>query len=155
MSVNGVAFGNGSTFTDKTTNATYSSKWKSSTTLKATGGKYTFKFNTAKNTLTIEYLAPSKASIVGDINLDLQATKDANVYSASVKLNKGNYEFRVMIRMFVIVAVTHTGTLQSEASSAQSGRVRQRLQHQAVHIHSAMILIQTSLQYHIFLQEQK
>lgn len=96
MSVNGVAFGNGSTFTDKTTNATYSSKWKSSTTLKATGGKYTFKFNTAKNTLTIEYLAPSKASIVGDINLDLQATKDANVYSASVKLNKGNYEFRVM-----------------------------------------------------------
>lgn len=96
MSVNGVAFGNGSTFTDKTTNATYNSKWTSSTTLKATGGKYTFKFNTAKNTLTIEYLAPSKASIVGDINLDLQATKDASVYSASVKLNKGNYEFRVM-----------------------------------------------------------
>ena len=96
MNVNGVAFGNGSTFTDKTTNATYSSKWSSSSTLKATGGKYTFKFNTAKNTLTIEYLAPSKASIVGDINLDLQATKDANVYSASVKLNKGNYEFRVM-----------------------------------------------------------
>ena len=96
MNVNGVAFGNGSTFTDKTTNATYSSKWTSSTTLKATGGKYTFKFNTAKNTLTIEYLAPSKASIVGDINLDLQATKDANVYSASVKLDKGNYEFRVM-----------------------------------------------------------
>ena len=96
MSVNGVAFGNGSTFTDKTTNAKYNSKWTGSTTLKATGGKYTFKFNTAKNTLTIEYLAPSKASIVGDINLDLQATKDANVYSASVKLNKGNYEFRVM-----------------------------------------------------------
>lgn len=96
MSVNGVAFGNGSTFTDKTTNAKYNSKWTSSTTLKATGGKYTFKFNTAKNTLTIEYLAPSKASIVGDINLDLQATKDANVYSASVKLNKGDYEFRVM-----------------------------------------------------------
>ena len=96
MSVNGVAFGNGSTFTDKTTNAKYNSKWTSSTTLKATGGKYTFKFNTAKNTLTIEYLAPSKASIVGDFNLDLQATKDANVYSASVKLNKGNYEFRVM-----------------------------------------------------------
>lgn len=96
MSVNGVAFGNGSTFTDKTTNAKYNSKWTSSTTLKATGGKYTFKFNTAKNTLTIEYFAPSKASIVGDINLDLQATKDANVYSASVKLNKGNYEFRVM-----------------------------------------------------------
>lgn len=96
MSVNGVAFGNGSTFTDKTTNAKYNSKWTSSTTLKATGGKYTFKFNTAKNTLTIEYFAPSKASIVGEINLDLQATKDANVYSASVKLNKGNYEFRVM-----------------------------------------------------------
>lgn len=96
MNVNGVAFGNGSTFTDKTTNATYSSKWTSSSTLKATGGKYTFKFNTAKNTLSIEYLAPSKASIVGDINLELQATKDANVYSASVKLDKGNYEFRVM-----------------------------------------------------------
>lgn len=96
MNVNGVAFGNGSTFTDKTTNATYSSKWTSSSTLKASGGKYTFKFNTAKNTLSIEYLAPSKASIVGDINLELQATKDANVYSASVKLNKGNYEFRVM-----------------------------------------------------------
>ena len=96
MSVNGVAFGNGSTFTDKTTNAAYNSKWSSSSTLKASGGKYTFKFNTAKNTLSIEYLAPSKASIVGDINLELQATKDANVYSASVKLNKGNYEFRVM-----------------------------------------------------------
>ncbi len=96
MNVNGVAFGNGSTFTDKTTNTAYNSKWTRSSTLKATGGKYTFKFNTAKNTLTIEYLAPSKASIVGDINLDLQATKDANVYSASVKLDKGNYEFRVM-----------------------------------------------------------
>lgn len=96
MNVNGVAFGNGSTFTDKTTNATYNSKWSSSSTLKASGGKYTFKFNTAKNTLSIEYLAPSKASIVGDINLELQATKDANVYSASVKLDKGNYEFRVM-----------------------------------------------------------
>lgn len=96
MNVNGVAFGNGSTFTDKTTNAAYNSKWSSSSTLKASGGKYTFKFNTAKNTLSIEYLAPSKASIVGDINLELQATKDANVYSASVKLNKGNYEFRVM-----------------------------------------------------------
>lgn len=96
MNVNGVAFGNGSTFTDKTTNAAYNSKWSSSSTLKASGGKYTFKFNTAKNTLSIEYLAPSKASIVGDINLELQATKDANVYSASVKLDKGNYEFRVM-----------------------------------------------------------
>ena len=93
---NGTTYCNGSTFTDSTTNAAYNAKWKSATTLVANGGTYTFKYNVSTNKLTIEYQAPSLAQIFGDINLDLQATKDANIYSAAVELESGSYDFRVM-----------------------------------------------------------
>ena len=92
----GTTYCNGAKFTDSTTNTAYSTKWTSFSTLNASGGKYTFKYNAVKNTLTIDYLAPSLASIVGDINLELQATKDANVFSSAIKLDAGNYDFRVM-----------------------------------------------------------
>lgn len=82
----GTTYCNGAKFTDSTTNTAYSTKWTSFSTLNASGGKYTFKYNAVKNTLTIDYLAPSLASIVGDINLELQATKDANVFSSAIKL---------------------------------------------------------------------
>ena len=93
---NGATYCNGSTFTDKTSNVAYSTKWKSATKLVANGGTYTFKYNVSTNKLTIEYQAPSLAQIFGDINLDLQATKDANIYSAAVELEAGSYNFRVM-----------------------------------------------------------
>lgn len=92
----GTTYCNGSTFTDKTKNSTYSSKWTSATTLVASGGTYTFKYDTTTNKLTIEYKAPSLAQIFGDINLDLEATKDANIYSAAIELEAGKYSFRVM-----------------------------------------------------------
>ena len=93
---NGATYCNGATFTDKTKNVAYSTKWKLATKLVASGGTYTFKYNVTTNKLTIEYQAPSLAQIFGDINLDLQATKDANIYSASVELEAGSYNFRVM-----------------------------------------------------------
>ena len=93
---NGATYCNGSTFTDKTSNVAYSTKWKAATKLVASGGTYTFKYNVSTNKLTIEYQAPSLAQIFGDINLDLQATKDANIYSAAVELEAGSYNFRVM-----------------------------------------------------------
>ena len=93
---NGATYCNGSTFTDKTSNVAYSTKWKAATKLVANGGTYTFKYNVSTNKLTIEYQAPSLAQIFGDINLDLQATKDANIYSAAVELEAGSYSFRVM-----------------------------------------------------------
>ena len=42
ISNDGVLYCNGSTFNDKTVNVAYNSRWKSSTTLKASGGKYIF-----------------------------------------------------------------------------------------------------------------
>ncbi|MCI6825225.1 MAG: hypothetical protein MR885_07660 [Ruminococcus bromii] len=93
---NGTTYCNGATFTDKTTNVAYSTKWKAATKLVANGGTYTFKYNVSTNKLTIEYQAPSLAQIFGDINLDLQATKDANIYSAAIDLKAGKYDFRVM-----------------------------------------------------------
>ena len=93
---NGATYCNGATFTDKTTNVAYSTKWKSATKLVANGGTYTFKYNVSTNKLSIEYQAPSLAQIFGDINLDLQATKDANIYSAAIDLKAGKYDFRVM-----------------------------------------------------------
>lgn len=92
----GTTYCNGSTFTDKTAGATYNSKWTSATTLKASGGTYTFKYDTTTNKLAIGYKAPSLAQIFGDINLDLEATKDANIYSAAIELEAGKYSFRVM-----------------------------------------------------------
>ncbi|MDY4712090.1 MAG: hypothetical protein SPC22_09060 [Ruminococcus bromii] len=93
---NGTTYCNGATFTDKTTNVAYSTKWKAATKLVANGGTYTFKYNVSTNKLSIEYQAPSLAQIFGDINLDLQATKDANIYSAAIDLKAGSYDFRVM-----------------------------------------------------------
>ena len=92
----GTTYCNGATFTDKTAGAIYNSKWTSATTLKASGGEYTFKYDTTTNKLIIEYKAPSRAQIFGDINLDLQATKDANIYSGKIELEAGKYSFRVM-----------------------------------------------------------
>lgn len=92
----GTTYCNGATFTDKTAGAIYNSKWTSVTTLKASGGAYTFKYDTTTNKLIIEYKAPSRAQIFGDINLDLEATKDANIYSGEIELEAGKYSFRVM-----------------------------------------------------------
>ena len=92
----GTTYCSGATFTDKTAGTIYNSKWTSATTLKASGGEYTFKYDTKTNKLMIEYKAPSLAQIFGDINLELQATKDANIYSGKIELEAGKYSFRVM-----------------------------------------------------------
>lgn len=96
ISNDGVLYCNGSTFNDKTVNVAYNSRWKSSTTLKASGGKYIFLYNSITNRLTIKYCPKLVTSIFGDINLELQETKDSGVYSASIELEQGTYSFRVM-----------------------------------------------------------
>lgn len=92
----GVQYCCGYTFTDMTKGCQYNSKWTKESILKASGGTYTFKYNTATNILVIDYRAPSLASLFGDINLELEATKDPNVYSSSIDLEAGSYIFRVM-----------------------------------------------------------
>lgn len=96
ISNDGVLYCNGSTFNDKTVNVAYNSRWKSATTLKASGGKYTFLYNSSTNRLTIKYCPKLTTSIFGDINLELKETKDSSVYSASIELEKGTHSFRVM-----------------------------------------------------------
>ncbi|MEE0264557.1 MAG: hypothetical protein UD936_02925, partial [Acutalibacteraceae bacterium] len=90
----GTEMGFGQTFTNTASNLKYSSSYKSSTTLNATGGTYTFTYNASTDTLTVTYKAPG-VKIFGDLNFDLAKTATANVYSAKVTLQAGKYTFKV------------------------------------------------------------
>jgi hypothetical protein len=90
---NGTELGNGTAFTDEMTNVTYKSSWKSATPFTATGGTYTFTFDTNTNKLTVEHQAEG-VSVIGDINLQLTETSNG-VYSAETKLSAGTYNFKI------------------------------------------------------------
>jgi nitrogen fixation protein FixH len=90
---NGTELGNGTACTDEMSNVTYKSSWKSATPFTATGGTYTFTFDTNTNKLTVERQAEG-VSVVGDINLQLTETADG-VYSAETKLSQGTYNFKI------------------------------------------------------------
>ncbi len=86
---------NGSEFTDTIYKVEYKSEWKSATKFNATAGKYTFRFDSATNQLTILY-APleEKVSIFGDIELELTSS-DSVKYTGRTTLAAGTYSFRV------------------------------------------------------------
>ena len=84
------------TYKDITLGSQYNSKWKSASTLVATGGTYTFSYDIDANKLTISYLPEGAAvSIIGDFTLALQPTENPNVYTATQELKAGSYVIKV------------------------------------------------------------
>ncbi len=91
----GTTMCNGSTFTESIYKITYSSEYKKATTFNVENGKYTFRYDTATNQLTVLYAPPAQTvSIFGDIDLEL--TKGTGTtYTATTTLAAGTYAFRI------------------------------------------------------------
>lgn len=92
----GTILGFSNTYTD-TAVIDYSANYKAQSTLNATGGKYTFTFNTATNRLTIKFKTLEDiVELVGDINVELvRPKKTTTVFTGTVKLDAGTYSFNV------------------------------------------------------------
>ena len=114
----GTTMCNGGSYTDSIYNVQYSSAWKSETTLTATGGKYTFTYDSSTDKLKVLYTPAAKTvSIFGDINLTL--TKGtSNVYTGSTKLKSGTYSFRIdELGTTMCNGGTYTDTINTQYSS--------------------------------------
>ena len=95
VNVFGTQFCYGGKFTDVIEGLPYSSSYKSATTFTATGGKYTFRYNTNNNMLTIKCKPYSElVELFGDINVELFRATDT-VFSGSARLDAGTYTFRI------------------------------------------------------------
>lgn len=72
----------------------YSSNWKKSSTLNATGGKYVFEFDTVNNKLSVFYDAPvEEVKIIGNNEYTLEkSATDANIFKGVLTLGT-NYSF--------------------------------------------------------------
>lgn len=92
----GTLLGYGKTFTDATKGLTFNKKFKSSATLVATGGTYTFQVNTKTNTLVVKYdnNLPNEY-LIGDLNTILSPVKDKTVAVGSTYLAAGTYKFKL------------------------------------------------------------
>lgn len=92
----GTLLGYSKTFTDTTKGLTFNKKFKSSTTLVATGGTYTFQFNTKTNTLVVKYdkNLPNDY-LIGDLNTILSPVKGKTIAVASTYLAAGTYKFKL------------------------------------------------------------
>jgi nitrogen fixation protein FixH len=95
VSLNGKEYGKGTAYTDNIDNVLYKTSWSSATPFTATGGTYTFTFDSNTKKLTVEKASTAIAAIIGDINLDLAETKTSGVYSATTELAAGTYNFKV------------------------------------------------------------
>ena len=94
VSVEGTPYCYGGTFTD-TVSVPYYSQFKAATTFIATGGKYTFTFNTNTNVLRVTFKPYSElVELFGDINIEL-FNSSGSMYTGSVRLDAGSYQFRV------------------------------------------------------------
>ena len=93
---NGTTHGMNYTYTD-TAVIDYSAGYKAQTTLKASGGRYTFSFNATAKKLTITYKPFDEiVELFGDINLELvNPSKTGTVYTGSVRLDAGTYNFNI------------------------------------------------------------
>ncbi len=95
IKANDKTYGSGVAFTDKVTGATYKTTWSSFSTMTATGGEYTFKFDAAAGKLTVSKKASETAvSVIGDINLGLTETADG-VFTGTTDLAEGTYQFKI------------------------------------------------------------
>lgn len=84
------------TYADFTVGSKYYSKYTSASTLKASGGTYTFTYDISENKLTISFLpAGAEVSVTGNFTLALAKTANANVYSSTVDLKAGNYQIKM------------------------------------------------------------
>ena len=92
----GTLLGYSKTFTDTTKGLTFNKKFKSSTTLVATGGTYTFQFNTKTNTLVVKYdkNLPNDY-LIGDLNTILSPVKGRTIAVGSTYLAAGTYKFKL------------------------------------------------------------
>lgn len=92
----GTLLGYSKTFTDTTKGLTFNKKFKSSTTLVATGGTYTFQFNTKTNTLVVKYdkNLPNDY-LIGDLNTILSPVKGKTIAVGSTYLAAGTYKFKL------------------------------------------------------------
>ncbi len=92
----GTLLGYSKTFTDTTKGLTFNKNYKSSTTLVATGGTYTFQFNTKTNTLVVKYdkNLPNDY-LIGDLNTILSPVKGKTIAVGSTYLAAGTYKFKL------------------------------------------------------------
>ena len=92
----GTLLGYGKTFTDTTKGLTFNKKFKSSATLVATGGTYTFQVNTKTNTLVVKYdkNLPNEY-LIGDLNTILSPVNGKTVAVGSTYLAAGTYKFKL------------------------------------------------------------
>ena len=92
----GTLLGYSKTFTDTTKGLTFNKKFKSSTTLVATGGTYTFQVNTKTNTLVVKYdnNLPNDY-LIGDLNTILSPVKGRTIAVGSTYLAAGTYKFKL------------------------------------------------------------
>ena len=92
----GTLLGYGKTFTDTTNGLTFNKKFKSSATLVATGGTYTFQVNTKTNTLVVKYdkNLPNEY-LIGDLNTILSPVNGKPIAVGSTYLAEGTYKFKL------------------------------------------------------------
>ena len=92
----GTLLGYSKTFTDTTTGLTFNKKFKSSTTLVATGGTYTFQVNTKTNALVVKYdkNLPNEY-LIGDLNTILSPVNGKPIAVGSTYLAEGTYKFKL------------------------------------------------------------
>jgi nitrogen fixation protein FixH len=95
INLDGKEYGKGTAYTDYIDNVLYKTSWSSATPFTATGGTYTFTFDSNTKKLTVEKASTAIAAIIGDINLDLADTNTSGVYSATTELAAGTYNFKV------------------------------------------------------------
>lgn len=93
--VDGTQYCFGGKYTDVMYGIKYSSEYSSATTFIATGGRYTFQYNTATNLLIITFKPYAElVELFGDVNVELLRATDT-VFSGSVRLDAGEYSFRI------------------------------------------------------------
>ena len=92
----GTLLGYSKTFTDTTKGLTFNKNYKSSATLVATGGTYTFQVNTKTNTLVVKYdnNLPNDY-LIGDLNTILSPVKGKTIAVGSTYLAAGTYKFKL------------------------------------------------------------
>lgn len=92
----GTLLGYGKAFTDTTKGLTFNKKFKSSATLVATGGTYTFQVNTKTNTLVVKYdkNLPNEY-LIGDLNTILSPVNGKPIAVGSTYLAAGTYKFKL------------------------------------------------------------
>ena len=93
-------YGGNFTFNDRARNITYSTAWKKSSTLNATGGRYIFEFDTKTNSLTIScYQKAEEVKVIGSFEQTLEkSSANPNVFESEISLSSyESYSFKISV----------------------------------------------------------